>query len=111
MNCTIVLTISLLVLIASKAIFSAHESLNGQIHQDSASQRQNPVLEGSKVGSNYNNAVIFTSAEAEFEWNKFQVPGYDAGNADSDRLIEKARDTGRRLLEEGSIKHGALRGH
>lgn len=111
MNYTIVLTISLLVLTASKTIFSHHESRNDQMNQDGASQYQNSLPEGGKTGSNYNNAVIFTSAEAEFEWNQFQAPDYDPGNADPERLIERVHDSERRLPEEWTIKHGALRGH
>lgn len=111
MNCAFVLTISLLVLMASKTIFSHHESRNDQMNQDAASPYQNSLLQDGKAGSNYNTALIFTSAEAEFEWNQFQAPGYDPKNADPDRLIERVHDSERRLLEQWTIKHGSLRGH
>ena len=60
--------------------------------------------------SGQNNAVYFTSMDAEFEWNRFMVPDYDLGMIDPNQSIERDRDSGRRLLKEDILRYGTLRG-
>ena len=107
---SIVATVGLLALLALKAIFIVSEPLNGHMRQDVASPHQDAVFENDKTGSNYNNAVYFTSAEAEFEWNLLQVPNYDPGKIDTNRLMLRVHDSERRRLEVDTIQHGTLRG-
>ena len=72
-------------------------------------------------GDTVNSASYFTSMDAEFQWDKFMVPGYDyqknydgdtTTNGNNSLISATKRDTERKLLELKSkgARYGSLRG-
>lgn len=87
--------IMFLALVASKITVAMNRSETEKLPpQASRRDRTTDV----SVTHKLNNAGYFTSMTAEFEWDRFMVPGFDFETIDPNLSIERKREIGRRLL-------------
>lgn len=110
-----IVAIAFVALVASKIAFAIQRPVSEKLDQQANRLDRNTAdtTTNASASNNYkynNNAGYFTSMDAEFEWNRFMVPGFEPKMIDPDLSIERDRETGRRLVEEDVLLHGTLRG-